>query len=120
MKYKSIKIGTKEYQGDRQIETLLATKNIYWLNDCEFENAVIEVNRGKVTWKDGTWYNGVWKGLCWENGDWHYGTWTNGTWKGGTFHDGKWLDGVFEKGNFVNSDNIMGGVFKQHDIQQGK
>lgn len=117
MKYDFVKIGAQEYRGDRQIEAILSKKNIYWLNDCEFEKAQIEINRGKVTWKDGTWYNGVWKGECWENGEWFYGTWTGGLWKGGTFHDGKWLDGVFDNGNFINGD-VRGGVFKNHDVPQ--
>lgn len=110
MKYKSIKIGSKEYSGDHQIEELLEQRNIFWLNDCEFEKAEIHINRGKVTWINGTWYNGIWKGDVWLDGDWFYGTWERGEWKGGTFHDGNWLDGVFEKGNFVKGE-IKGGVF---------
>lgn len=119
MKYDFVKIGTKEYRGDRQIESILAQKNIYWLIDCEFEKAQIEIIRGKITWLSGTWYNGVWKGNCWKDGDWYYGTWENGTWEGGTFHDGKWLDGIFDNGNFINGE-IKGGVFNKHDVPQEK
>ena len=74
MKYKILKIGNKEYQGDQEIESILFQRKIYWLNNCEFDDAVIELNRNKITWKDGTWYNGVWKGDIWENGEWFYGT----------------------------------------------
>lgn len=117
MKYKSVKIGSKEYAGDRQIESVLASKSIYWLNDCEFEDAEIQIDRGKVIWKDGTWYNGTWFGDIWENGDWYYGVWTKGVWTGGTFHAGTWLDGVFELGNFMHGE-VRGGVFKEFKVEE--
>jgi len=117
MKYKSLTIGTKEYSNKRQIESILTKKNIFWLIDCEFEDAEILISRGKVTWKNGTWYNGIWKGHIWENGDWYYGTWTDGTWLGGTFHNGIWNEGVFEEGEFVHGE-VNGGVFKNHNEPQ--
>ena len=119
MKYKSLKIGSKEYKTDQLIESVLESKDIYWLNDCEFENAVIEINRGKVTWKDGDFYNGIWYGDIWESGEWFYGIWTDGVFKGGKFYNGIWENGVFEKGKFINGE-VLNGTFKNHNSAEEK
>lgn len=85
------------YKGKRitsvtNINNILSSNGFYWLLDCEFENAEIELCNNTIIWKSGTLYSGRWYYGIWENGIFH-GIWENGIWVGGDMK-GKFLSGI--------------------------
>lgn len=94
-----------------------------WLQNCEIENAVIEIKDSKVYWYSGIfyygyipyiiWFNGIFKSGIF-NGVWHNGTFENGVFKSGIFMNGVFKDGVFEDGEFRDG-KILGGTFNNKE-----
>ena len=83
MKFKTITGGTEAE----------AIAKFPWLAVAYFEDAVIDITRYSLVWRDGTWECGTWKDGTWEGGFWEGGYWEGGTWKGGIWEGGTWKDG---------------------------
>ena len=58
MKYKKI-IGGNQKK---------AEKKFPWLKKADFEDAIIDITRDFLIWKDGIWEDGYWKDGTWEKG----------------------------------------------------
>jgi len=86
-----------------------------WLLDADFDNAVIEVSRGKIIWWSGYWYDGIWENGIWEDGTWYAGLWLNGIWR-----NGAWLDGTWENGSWLNGDWEEGYIDNEYTVESPK
>jgi hypothetical protein len=87
-----------------------------WFKPAHTENAVVELDYGKLIWHSGMWKNGLWLNGTWLNGTWKKGTFNNGTWHNGTWHNGiwdggEWKNGVWLDGNWNTLGKWRDGVF---------
>jgi hypothetical protein len=103
-----------------------------WFFKARVTGAQLQVDKGKLIFWGGTWYNGIWEGGIWEGGTFNEGVWKKGLWKwgqfgwkgditkciwedgiweDGLFAGGMWEDGVWENGTLV-SGIFNGGVWK--------
>lgn len=91
MRYVFLKINGKEEKNQRNIDSLLKSKEFYWLIDSEIENAKIEILNNTLIWHDGYFF-GNWEYGIFKNGEF-YGNWINGIFEGGKFN-GNWQSGI--------------------------
>lgn len=104
MKYKELILINDIITLPSKINKTLKNDAFDWLNQAEFDNAIIEIDeKQNVIWHMGTWYNGHWHGDVWldgiwNNGYWHQGEWYNGLWRNGTWLNGTWHNGIWKKG----------------------
>lgn len=82
----------KKITNKSEINKILDKENLHWLMDSEFEDAQIEIRKGTVIWKGGTYFTGNWNYGIFKNGVF-YGTFVNGILEGGIFR-GKFVSGV--------------------------
>lgn len=95
MRFLKLLINDKQILNEIQIESVLSENQLWWLIDCEIENAVIEIKKNT---------------LIWHSGDLFAGRWHYGIWKSGMFH-GIWENGIFEDGKF--SGKFISGIIPQ-------
>jgi uncharacterized protein YjbI with pentapeptide repeats len=90
----------------RTIEKELASNQLDWLNNCEFEDATITVTNNTLIWENGTFYSGRWYYGIFKGGVFH-GDFLNGILEGGTFK-GKWFSGVNNTKKDMKNENLSG------------
>jgi len=82
-----------------------------WLKDAKWEGRVeLSEDRPYVTWKYGTWKNGIWKYGTWKNGIWKDGFWERGIWEDGIWERGIWEAGIW-KGGYKSIGQCSWGVY---------
>ena len=100
MKYKSLTIGEKVHQNQKDIERLLKDYKFYWVIDSEFEESEIEIDNNTLVWNSGDWLHGKWEYGIFKGGEFH-GTWMNGIFVDGVFK-GQWESGIDITGKINN------------------
>lgn len=92
MKYKELKFKNKTYTNLKEIEQLLNKEGFYWLIDSELLNAVLEIKKNTIIWKNGIYISGSWYYGIFQDGIFH-GEWQNGIFENGQFQ-GTWISGI--------------------------
>lgn len=94
MRFLELKFNDETFTKKSEIDNILESQELSWLQEAEIENAKIEVRKKTLIWHDGYFF-----------GNWHYGIFKNGEFHG-TFQNGILEGGDFQ-GEFVSGVNLM-------------
>ncbi len=94
MRFLELKFNDETFTKKSEIDNILESQELSWLQEAEIENAKIEVRKKTLIWHDGYFF-----------GNWHYGIFKNGEFHG-TFQNGILEGGDFQ-GEFVGGVNLM-------------
>ena len=92
MMFSQLTYNNKVYKEQKDILDILHKEELYWLIDSECLNAIIEIKKNTIIWKDGIFLSGDWHYGIFQNGKFH-GVWQNGIFENGSFH-GTWISGI--------------------------
>lgn len=109
----------KVHKEQKDILDILQKEELYWLIDSECLNAIIEIKKNTVIWKDGVYLSGDWHYGIFQNGKF-YGVWQNGIFENGSFQ-GTWISGIdLTKNNPINyekkEESNSGKIFSSRSV----
>jgi hypothetical protein len=94
MRFLELKFNDETFTKNSEIDNILESQDLSWLQEAEIENAKIEIRKKTLIWYNGYFF-----------GNWHYGIFKNGEFHG-TFQNGILEGGDFQ-GEFVSGINLM-------------
>lgn len=94
MRFLELKFNDETFTKNSEIDNILESQELTWLQEAEIENAKIEIRKKTLIWHNGYFF-----------GNWHYGIFKNGEFHG-TFQNGILEGGDFQ-GKFVSGINLM-------------